>query len=70
MSISGVATSNLRSINEVRLIVFPVADFCVLHQLSATLHQPEPPGPAVQRPAALPLWLLRRLRTPQEIPLP
>lgn len=54
-SIPRVVTSNLRSINEVCLVVSSVADFRVLHQLSATLHQPEPPGPAVQRPAALPL---------------
>lgn len=47
-----------------------VTDFCVLHQLSSTLHQPEPSGPGVQWLAALPLWLLRRLWTPQEIPLP
>lgn len=47
-----------------------VADLCVLHQLSSTLHQPEPSGAAVQRPAALPLRLFRHLWTPQEIPLP
>lgn len=46
------------------------ADLCVLHQLSPTLHQPQPSGFGVQRPAALPLRLLRRLRTPQEVPFP
>lgn len=47
-----------------------VTDFRVLHQLSTTLHQPETRGPGVQRPPSVPLWLLRRLRIPQKIPLP
>lgn len=45
-------------INEVCLffvVVVVVADLCVLHQLSSTLHQPEPSGAGVQWPAALPL---------------
>lgn len=47
-----------------------IADFCVLHQLTPTLHQSQPSGSGVQWPATLPLWLLCCFWTPQELPLP